>query len=153
MNIEDNPYIKSTINKMIFDRELSRELYQELCLKLLEKKKFINNREWIKVVVNNFVIDYYRSINKKSRIIIEREVEDWDLISEVEEKDYTKLYDCIDELSYDLKESLILKYFTNMKYDEISKLLKIKKQTIVSRVFRAVKQLKVKIKNDTDLHY
>ena len=144
--IENEKYIKKSINKLIFDKDLSNELYQELYLKLLNKKEFVNKKEWIKKVVNNFVIDYYRSINKKSRIIIEREIKDSDRINEEEEKDYEELYKLIDSLSEDLRESLILKYFTTYTYKEISKIINVPQQTIVSRVYRAVNQLKKKIK-------
>lgn len=58
-------------------------------------------------------------------------------------EDYMDLYDAVDDLNEKEKTVIILRYFEDMKIDDIAKITETNVNTIKSRLYSATKRLKI----------
>ena len=60
---------------------------------------------------------------------------------EYEEKDYSALYNAINKLPNKLKETISLRYFSDLSCNDIAEILGISLSAVTTRLSRAIKQL------------
>ena len=146
-----NEYQKSIINfhyRFVGDRYEAENLAQETFLKaylkfrtLKDKKKM---KSWLFSIARNLVIDFFRK-NKNREITFGNEVVESlvdatpiDFQAQVENDEISReLARCIEQLSTQDKLIIKLLYFEGFSYQEIGQLLKIKPNTLKSRLHRA----------------
>ena len=58
------------------------------------------------------------------------------------------LYSAIDDLSPELKTILILRFFEDMKLDEIAEITSLRLSTVKARLYKALKLLKIDMEGD-----
>lgn len=115
----------------------------------LENPQYFNT--WItRILINNAI----NRLKKNNRIILIDEYEKIEgfntQLSDIE-FDVSRrvdLYSAIDQLNVKLKSIIILKYFQDMTISEISEVLKIPEGTIKVYLHRALKKLKIELKEE-----
>ncbi len=142
-------YIYRTTN----DYNIAYDITQDVFIKMmksidkynLEEGKFKN---WLLKIAVNTTKDYFKSKTYKQRIenydIENHEIEDKsnviDIISKKEES--IKIKEAVEKLPNLQREAIFLKYYNDLKIKEISKITGDNENTIKSRLFNGVKNLK-----------
>lgn len=126
------------------------DIVQESVCKALSAKKHLDSEQYLKTwccrIVINTAVDLLRK-RKKEQIGVEEF-----LLSEQGEKDTNYENIEIMEMLAMLKEKdrviLILRYFEDMKLEDIAQITSENVNTIKSRLYRALKQLKIHIADE-----
>jgi RNA polymerase sigma factor (sigma-70 family) len=142
-------YIYRTTN----DYNIAYDITQDVFIKMmknidkynLENRKFQN---WLLKIAVNTTKDYFRSKTYKQRIknydIEKHQIEDTlniiDIISKKEEA--IKIKEAVANLPSLQKEAIFLKYYNDLKIKEISDITGDNENTIKSRLFNGIKNLK-----------
>lgn len=117
-----------------------------LNIKKLKEPEFFNT--WIMRILINTASD---TLKKKKRL---RYIDDYEKFKIVDEKfcstiaEKVDLYKAIDCLNINYKNIIILKFFEDMTIKEISTVLKRPEGTIKVYLSRAIKKLKIELKED-----
>lgn len=142
----------------------SEDLLQEIFIKIytnlndFDLNKNIKFSSWIYRISHNHVISNYRKIKARpqvtpgesNEISLNNIISDLDIIKEVETKITRKnILKTINNLPIKYKEVLVLKFFEEKSYEEISDILKKPPGTVATLINRAKKQFK---KQATDLN-
>jgi RNA polymerase sigma-70 factor (ECF subfamily) len=150
-------YINRRTNISIHDREdILQEIFIKIYININDYDNGLTFSSWIYRITHNHMIDWYRK-NKK-HISISLDDEESKLIHMLEDEnnrvDNQVLHDQenldlimreIKKLPQDYQEILILKFFEDKSYNEISDILKISLSSIGVKINRAKKILKQKI--------
>lgn len=104
------------------------------CDKLREKQYF---KTWFYRIVINESITF---VKKRQRL---KYVEDIDEFESETKGDYLDLYDAIDKLPIKLKSVIILRFFEDLKIEEIAKITSSNVSTTKSRLYKALNILKI----------
>lgn len=119
----------------------AEDLVQETLLKALAKRHLFdgtNMQAWLSTVLRNTFLSRYRKYY--------REVEDVDEVaaqslvqhpSQHHTAELSELYDALEQLPYDQRETLLMITVDRLSYAEVSELAGVAEGTIKSRVFRA----------------
>ena len=150
-------YIDRRTNINSYDRE---DILQEIFIKIYVNINDYDNSlifsSWVYRITHNYIIDWYRK-NKKhisvslddddTKLIYILEDENTKIDSQIEhdQDDLEVIKKEIKNLPQDYQEILILKYFDDKSYDEISDILKISISSVGVKINRAKKLLKQKI--------
>jgi RNA polymerase sigma-70 factor (ECF subfamily) len=112
-------------------------------------KRYFSN--WIYRIAHNKCVDYMKKSHLKIKIIEDDEIflNKEKLIEEVvlEEDMSSEVYKAINKLNEKYKDVIILYYFENKTYDEISDILRIPVRNVGVSLFRAKEKLKISLKN------
>ena len=115
----------------------------------LNNPQFFNT--WITRILINNAINRLKK-NKRVTLVDEYEkIEDFNLTVSDMLLDIPKridLYNAIDNLNIKSKTIIILKYFQDMTYSQISKVLELPEGTVKVYIHRALKKLKVELKEE-----
>ena len=150
-------YIDRRTNVNTHDREdILQEVFIKIYININDYDNSLIFSSWIYRITHNYIIDWHRK-NKK-HICISLDDDNSKLIHILEDEnskvDSQVLYDQenldlikkeIKNLPQDYQEILILKFFEDKSYDEISDILKISVSSVGVRINRAKKLLKQKI--------
>lgn len=105
-------------------------------------------KSWLYRIVHHTTISQWRKNDSLSRRYLEAGklsdnilFEEADPEQETKEKNKKRLYEALDQLKSNYREIIILKFFENLTYEEISDILKIPEGTVATRINRAKKQL------------
>ena len=133
---------------LIGDKNETLDLVQEVFIKVYVNlngfdvgKKFSS---WIFRIAHNLAVNYLKKkktflkLNEEIKISDEKDMEDHFAKKELEKA----LQKCLDSLPINYKEVLVLYYFENLSYEEISDSLKIPPGTVAIRLSLAKKYLK-----------
>lgn len=142
-------YVRRLMN---LGEEEVEEIVEEALIKAYEniqefetKRKFSS---WIYRLTHNGAIDYWRKYRKKVMLTEETEelIEDEGKLIEdleIEKEEKLKLHQALGKLEYKFKEVVVLYYFENKSYEEISDILKIPTTNVGVLLFRAKNKLKL----------
>ncbi len=150
------------LKRLLFvNQEDTEDLLQEIFLKVYrninsydDKYKFSN---WVYRIAHNEAVSFLRSKKNKQRksdiSIIEEDIFDR-LPSDVDiEDDFLRLTESRDilnvlnSLDQKYKEVVLLRYFEEKEYNEISEILRISPGTVASLISRAKNKLKILLKS------
>ena len=125
---------------------------QEVAYRTFKNIKSLKNIEyfktWITKITMNCAIDYIR---QKGKVLsLEREwIENIEQISETQEKEIilrTTVEDLMNVLEVEEKSVIVLKYYEEYSFKEISELLQLPLGTVKTILYRALKKLREKAK-------
>ena len=145
--------VHSYIYRATNDYNISYDITQDVFIKImknidkynLENGKFKN---WLLKIAVNTTKDYFKSRTYKQRIencdIENHQIEDTsnviDIISKKEEA--IKIKEAIENLPHLQREAILLKYYNDLKIKEISSITGDNENTIKSRLFNGIRNLK-----------
>lgn len=131
------------------NREDALDIIHNAIVKALQSFHTLRNpayaQTWFYKILTNECISFLR----KNRKVISLE----DLqapqfppagdLTDIHKDEYIDLYAAIDKLPPDMKTILILRFFEDMKYDEIAEITSTNLNTVKSRLHRAIRYLKL----------
>ena len=148
-------YFDKTYNFVYFkvkNKEVTEDLISESWMKIIKKiDKFNPEKEhqvsvWIFTVVRNHMFDYFKKNNhtiENSEEVLEFLESEWEKFSKkIDEEMFRKtiIYE-LEKLSKQEAEIIRLKYFSDLKNKEISKILKIKEKSVSWVISKWLKKL------------
>lgn len=151
-------YISKKTNLSVEDAE---NLLQDIFIKVYKKLNYYNSsytfNAWIYKIAYNAILDNYKKKDKWNHVSLDLNIdEEWNnsLLDLIEDKNANiednlkkqelnkKIFEIINSLDEKYKEVIILKYMEDLKYEEISDVLKIPYNTVGTLINRAKKQIK-----------
>lgn len=141
-----SPAIFRRILWMVNDTETSKELLQDLFLKLWENREKIDPDKSLNAYLNtiavNLVYDYFRKVSKKrayERHILSLALDSYSHIEEkiISKENISLLYEMMDHLPEQRKKVYMLCKIEGKSYDEVSALMHISKSTIQDHIVKA----------------
>lgn len=153
--------VQSFIYRFIGDYNLSYDMTQEVFIKMmknLNRYKFEDGKfeSWLLKIASNHCKDYFRSNSFKQRNessnIEDLDIEANEFVIDILEKNEKRkaVKKAIDELPNLQREAIILRYYHDLKINEISKITGYNANTVKSRLFNGIKNLKKIIGGDED---
>lgn len=130
--------------------DIMQEVYLKVFLKLDTLMNMATVKPWLYTITSNQCLDYLRLKYVKSTVLTDNfetlnitngESVENEIIGKV---DKLKLHKILNTLPIHYKEPLVLYYFHNLNYKEISELLKISIQNLKTRIHRAKKMVRIK---------
>lgn len=158
--------VQSFVYRLTEDYTLSYDITQEIFIKMMKGiSRYDYNRglfkPWILKIASNHCKDYFRTSTYKHQSEISNidEIDiksDENIIDILEHKEDRRIVkSAVDSLPTLQREAIILKYYHNFKIKEISSITGDAENTIKSRLFSGIKNLKnileVKIMKKTDM--
>lgn len=145
--IEDN---KEKYYRVAFsyvkNRENALDIVHEAIVKALQKVDSLRCREYLETWFYRILINESVSFVRKNKRIIYFDELSETLVAAVEDIDreqYMTLYEAIDNLSPKFKTVVILRYFEDMKFEQIAQITSTKLSTVKARLYKALKLLKI----------
>ncbi|MBK3494605.1 sigma-70 family RNA polymerase sigma factor [Viridibacillus sp. YIM B01967] len=134
------------------NKEDALDIIQESIMKALKSIDYIEQTEYIKTwfyrIMINTSIDY---INRNKRTIVAPDdILDFHLPNQENKLHDLDLYDAIDHLPIPYKTIIILRFFEDMKIDDIAVTLGENSNTIKTRLYTALRKLRIELKKDVD---
>lgn len=126
------------------DREDALDIVHNAIVKALQSCPGLRSPEyaqtWFCRILINESISFLR---KERRLVPLEEIPEAESAPEPERETYLDLYAALDKLPPELKTVVILRFFEDMKLDEIAQVLPANLSTVKSRLYRALKLLKL----------
>lgn len=142
--------------RMTHRRDVSEDLVQGVFERILKyRSTYTQNGSfstWIFQIARNLQIDHYRSNQKQEELDDfinwdELEGDNFESEKEQQEKEELKLLQkALDQLDETKKQTLVLSRFEGFKYKEIAKIMDCTESAVKVRIFRAINELEVLIK-------
>ena len=132
------------------NKEDALDIVHETIVKALQKIDKLKNEAYLETWFYRILINESISfVRKKKNIICLDELPDSQLpvTESIDREQYISLYEAIDHLSPDLKTIVILRFFEDMKFEEIAEITEVKLSTVKARLYKALKLLKFDIEN------
>lgn len=133
------------------NQEVAMDIVQEAITKALTKISSIKQAKFMKTwfyrILINTAIDETKRNKKNATFCLE------DYQTEAIEEDFTtniQLYEKINQLKPKLKTVILLRFFEDLKLSEIAQVTKTNENTIKSRLYQALNQLKVEWEEKED---
>lgn len=122
------------------DEETALDMLQDAIEKAIRKIHTLEYGEYVKTwfyrILINRCIDNLKIKSIRKEILLE------DYHINEENKEYIDIYRSIDKLKPKLKTIIVLRYFENMKLEEIAKITNTNVSTVKTRLYKALKELK-----------
>ncbi len=133
------------------NEEEALDLIQEAITKALKNIDKLKEKEYIKTWFYRILINECLQYIKKNKRIITCELQE--IESKVEWNDNISVegidvYKCVQSLNEKLKTVIILRFFEDMKIDEIAKITKTNENTVKSRLYKGLEELKKLIEKE-----
>lgn len=131
------------------NRKDALDIVHDAIIKALQSFHSLRNPEYAQTWFYKILINESISFLRKNRKVISLDdlqtpqlppAEDLD---DIHKDDYIDLYAAIDKLPSDMKTIVILRFFEDMKYEEIAEITSTNLNTIKSRLYRALNHLKL----------
>lgn len=136
----------------IKDEEQSLDVIQNTILKALDNLEKLREEKYLETWIYRIAINESLKYLKKQKNEPIFNIQDYEISSEeFENKDITDvmgLYKAIDSLKPKLKTVIILRFFEDKSLSEISKITNSNLSTVKTRLYKALKELKIKIGKD-----
>ena len=145
-------YIKENQNKLYRiafsytkEEESALDIVQESIEKALKNIHQLKTTEYIKTWFYRIIINESLQYVKKNKKLIIYSIDDLEKNIYWEEdiqKDDIDIYKCVQKLNDKLKTVIILRFFEDMKIEEIAKVTNTNVNTVKSRLYKALEELK-----------
>ncbi|MCY6958386.1 RNA polymerase sigma factor [Clostridium brassicae] len=144
--------IYAYVFKQTNNRELSLDLTQEIFIGMIKSINYFEAKKasfktWLYKIANNKIIDHYRSKYYKQGInlgnIDDLEFKDDSNIEEdfLINEDAKEIMEIIGQMEASTQQIIRLKIFSDMTFNEISKVLEVKESTVKTRYYSAIKRI------------
>lgn len=149
------PMVFHIVNRFVDREEDAEELAQEIFVKTYERLSSFNGQSkfssWLYMIAKNHCRDYAKNIRRQNKSF--SEIEEYDLErqmgynespdQDLERKEWSELLQAgLDRITRDYAEAFLLKYENGMTYEAMSKRLGASVAALKVRVYRAKKELK-----------
>lgn len=163
----NQPLYRFLLRMISGNRSQAEDLFQDVFLKVIEKKKDYNSemsfKTWLFTIARNTAVDFIRKENYRNHKSLDEPVFSADDFSNVSKLDLVKgknlssdqliykkelnalIFEKLDDLNDEFKEVFILKAVEGLKFKEISHITDSPLSTVKSRMRYAVKNLKEEI--------
>ncbi|MEK3979903.1 sigma-70 family RNA polymerase sigma factor [Psychrobacillus sp. FSL K6-2836] len=126
------------------NKESALDIIQDSIMKALRSIDSLEQTQYLKTwfyrILINTSIDF---IHKNKRmVVVEDEVLDFHLPSQEMDVPDIDLYEAIDHLTPEQKTLIILRFFEDMKIEDIAKMLGVNQNTIKTRLYAALRKLR-----------
>ena len=140
--------------RLLSSEETTRDLIQDLFIKLWERRKSLpkvqNLKAYLFVTFRSMIIDYYRWNSKQDRdreylsehLVFSLTIEQQMIRDEADAELAHKLDSAIRSLSSREQEVVYLRYFQDLEYKEISRIMGIRYQSVRNLLHRAIEALR-----------
>ena len=126
------------------------DIVHDSIVKALQKADSLSNKKYLETWFYRILINECISfVRKNKNVMYIEELED-DRIPATENTDSEQnmtLYEAIDKLSPKLKTVVILRFFEDMKLEEIAQITYTKLSTVKARLYKALKLLRIDIED------
>ena len=133
------------------DTELALDVVQEAITKALENINKLKNEEYVKTWFYRILINESLRTIKTNKKLIKCEVDENTLSSNHSEDLVVENLDistCIQKLNNKLKTVIILRFFENLKIEEIAIITKTNTSTVKSRLYKGLNEIKKNYERD-----
>lgn len=135
------------------NQEMALDLVHESIVKAIQKRDTLGEEQYLKTWFYRILInECITTLRKNKKITFIDELKENECIEQINDfvtkNEYIDLYDAIDELPPKLKTIIMLRYFEDMKLDEIAEITKTNLSTIKSRLYKALEILKIQMKGE-----
>ena len=135
------------------DQEMALDLVHESIVKAIQKRDTLKEKQYLKTWFYRILInECITTLRKNKKITFIDEIKENECIEQINDfvtkNEYIDLYDAIDGLPPKLKTIIMLRYFEDMKLDEIAEITKTNLSTIKSRLYKALEILKIQMKGE-----
>lgn len=149
-------YIKENENKFYRiaysytgQRDAALDVVQEAIIKALENIEKLRQREFIRTWFYRILINEALTYLKKNKKYVSLEYENIDDENfenfENLSTDSIDIYKSIQKLNDKIRMIIILRYFENLKIEEIAQITKLNVNTVKSRLYKGLKEIKISI--------
>ena len=149
------PYVTGFLLKISGDEELTKDITQEVFLKVIEKiedydlKKNVSFSTYIITIAKNKFIDYKRKEKLASDIEDDEIPDNVNIIDNlIKQNDLEQLTRELEKLPKEQSEAIYLKYFEKLTLKEIAEREQVQEKTIKSRIFEGKRKLKNNLKEE-----
>lgn len=112
----------------------------------LKNPKYI--KTWLYRIVVNTSLDFLR---KHKRVdVVEQEILERYIPGDEDDYENIDLHRALDELSPNYRTIIVLRYFEDLKIEEVADVLNENVNTVKTRLYRALKMLRVKMDDDLE---
>ena len=134
---------------IVKDWEEAYDAIQEVFIRAMREKRFFNEdfriKAWLYRVTSNLCFNLIRNHKRRGAILESVPHEDTSAPDQIEQvfagERQVEMMQAIDQMSQDHREILLLRYYNDLSYAEISETLNIKLGTVMSRLSRARSRL------------
>ena len=130
------------------NQETALDVVQEAITKSLENINKLRNEEYVKTWFYRILINEAINASKSNKYFIEYELATNELYSASHENDLVEnidIYTIIQKLNQKLKTVIILRFFENLKIEEIAYITKTNANTVKSRLYKGMEEIKKEI--------
>ena len=130
------------------NQETALDVVQEAITKSLENINKLRNEEYVKTWFYRILINEAIKATKSDKNFIEYESATNELFSASYENDLVEnidIYTIIQKLNQKLKTVIILRFFENLKIEEIAYITKTNSNTVKSRLYKGMEEIKKEI--------
>lgn len=137
-------YVKNTDDAL--------DIVQESIYKAISSIESLKNPKYIKTwfyrIVVNTSLDFLR---KHKRVdVVEQEILERYIPGDEDDYENIDLHRALDELSPNYRTIIVLRYFEDLKIEEVADVLNENVNTVKTRLYRALKMLRVKMDDDLE---
>lgn len=128
------------------------DIVQESIYKAISSIESLKNPKYIKTwfyrIVVNTSLDFLR---KHKRVdVVEQEILERCVSGDEDDYENIDLHRALDELSPNYRTIIVLRYFEDLKIEEVADVLNENVNTVKTRLYRALKMLRVKMEDDLE---
>lgn len=128
------------------------DIVQESIYKAISSIESLKNPKYIKTwfyrIVVNTSLDFLR---KHKRVdVVEQEILERCISGDEDDYENIDLHRALDELSPNYRTIIVLRYFEDLKIEEVADVLNENVNTVKTRLYRALKMLRVKMEDDLE---
>ena len=150
-------YIKNNEDKLyriaysyVAQRDAALDIVQEAIIKALENIDKLRVKEYVKTWFYRILINEALMYIKKNKKYVQMEC---DIKDELEDLENTsdnniEIYQNVQKLDDKLKTVIVLRYFENLKLEEISKITNTNLSTVKSRLYKGLEIIKRNMEGD-----
>lgn len=144
--------------RQLGDGPLSEDMVQEVFYRMLKYRRTYRGdgkfTTWMYAIAHNVKMDHFRRVKNRQDFTdeIERLASPRPNPEELADRSerHRTLHRSLSRLSEDKKEVLLLSRFQGLKYEEIARVLGCPVNTVKARVFRAIRELRSYLDEQTD---
>ena len=130
------------------NKESALDVVQEAITKSLENLHKLRNEEYVKTWFYRILINEAIKASKNNKYFIEYDLATSELYNDSHESNLVEsidIYTIIQQLNQKLKTVIILRFFENLKIEEIAYITNTNSNTVKSRLYKGIKEIKKEI--------
>jgi len=135
--------LMKTAMGLLGDRDQALDCISETIAKVYKHRKQVRQPEFFQTWIIRILINECKNELKRNHRYVPLP-EDFEIVEPALE-DYGYVKDTLDKLPFDLKQILVLKFFNQLTFKEISVTLTVPESTIKSRYALALKKMRVEL--------